>query len=188
MPTATKDPQNSVDSPEPTRTLSNYPPKPIITEAPPRLVEGDEVVIGGLRITLPRDYDVYDEDGLEAFASGPDIITESNHIYQPTLRMSADGFNDMPEELGELMEGICPSGADLKDYDHKDGEDIMDGDKLVFTRDIYVCPDQSYNYASWQLEDGSGGYRFIADYFYPADRRPSELTEAFVNAKGFGHN
>ena len=161
------------------------PTKPVVVD------EGDEVVIGGLRIVLPSDYDVYEEDGLEALASGPDTLTRSNHILQPTLRMSAVGFNDMPEELGELMEGICPSGADVEKYDpQKPGEDIMDGDRLTWTRDVYLCPGgQYYSFASWQLEvAGTDGYRFIAEYFYPSDRRPAELTEAFLNAKGFGHN
>lgn len=165
----------------PTTTAPAPKPTPVVAQ-------GEQVTIGGLRITLPADYGVDRSDGLEAFAVGPDTVVISNHYFQPILRMSANGFNDMPEELGALMEGVCPSGGDVKDYDHKDGEDTMDGDKLVFTRDIYICSGQSYNYASWQLEDGKGGYRFIADYFYPADRRPSELTEAFVNAKSFGHN
>jgi hypothetical protein len=203
-PASTKSttPSPTVSSPtsKPTPTPSTVAPKPSPATEPPAKTaaptkpvvvdEGEEVVIGGLRITLPGNYTVDRADGLEAFAVGPDTMISSNHYYQSILRMSANGFNDMPEELGALMEGICPSGGDVLDYDQKTGEDTMDGDKLVFSRDIYVCPGgQSYNYASWQLEvAGTDGYRFIADYFYPADRRPSELTEAFINAKSFGHN
>lgn len=199
-PTTTSTPTStpSATTPAPATTVAEPPPattavptqtadKNPVVVVEPGTDESTPMIVGALSIVVPDGYERLDGDGLQAVDYvefvGPDSAFINGREYPAILRMSADGLSEPPLDLLPLLEGKCPDDSEAKFVPQPLASTDMANttSELTLSRGTYYCEASVFTYAEWRAVDEKGN-SFTADYFFPVDRRPAELTEAFKNA------
>ena len=140
--------------------------------------EATQLAIGSYALDVPTSYGFADQGPTEpveyAEMIGPDQREVDGQLSPAVVRMTSTRFDTYPPGMGDLHDGLCPTGEQRVDWDHEEAFDVTSsGAPLHFTRDIYVCPDRTYTYAAWVAEG-----ELVVDYFFVGDRGPvSELTD-----------
>lgn len=188
--TTTPTPSPSVLSPSAGSQVTTPVPKPVpVVTKKPVVEEGTPMIIGALFLTIPGAFERTDGSDLQSVSMaefiGPDNGTFNGREYPSTLRLSSEGFEDMPDDLLTLMEDICPFGDGSPKFEHREATATIGGMQTLVIRDTYTCEESTFTSAVWQAEDARGN-RFSAEYFFLGDRRPAELTAAFESGKLLG--
>ncbi len=138
------------------------------------------MVVGAVKVTLPFGYEVLFDDQVNSIvdAVGTDQGMVGTRPFPGQLRLST---GDVPNRLDDFLLDTSEGRCTQKDFFDANDYPLVGGYASYLSRIVYDCPEGVFSYANWQVTDPNGP-AFYAEYVFPGDRQPGELTTAFEQA------